>query len=276
MLFKALSAVVVVFLSLGNTMPVAAREPDPEPEPEITVKYPGCQSRASALFGPAPLTVDFSAKSPDDGAAYNWGFGDGLGATGKDVTHTFVAEGEYNVRAFVTDAKGFYNTCPMLKIIVTAADSDTTNSPAGLNEHPSDPDPARPATNTSNASVTGDNSGSYNPVISGNGNSITFAVPPAATPAPAVAATPAPSYCGDITISGAVSGNVTINCGDNNTVTLTAPQPAPASNANITPKPTFWQWLWHFITLPLDALMSALIEAQIVVHSFFWGPLVTQ
>ena len=72
------------------------------PAPSIT---------ASALAGPAPLTVRFTAQAPvvDPGpavASYSWDFGDGATATGPAVAHRFTKPGRYVVSLIVTDALG--------------------------------------------------------------------------------------------------------------------------------------------------------------------------
>ena len=66
---------------------------------------------ASALAGPAPLTVRFTAQAPvvDPGpavASYSWDFGDGATATGPAVAHRFTKPGRYVVSLIVTDALG--------------------------------------------------------------------------------------------------------------------------------------------------------------------------
>lgn len=182
----ALLVALALTLSLGQIIPAAAQPVKP-PEDNST-EYPGCQASASALFGPAPLTVDFSAKSPDEGVAYNWGFGDGLGATGKNVTHTFTAEGVYRVRAFVTGADGFYNTCPLL-IITVGADPNpaipTNTPPAPTPDTTATPSGATSGSVNVQGSIDGDNN--IAPVINGDGNQIdiTIEVAPTATVAPA-------------------------------------------------------------------------------------------
>ena len=66
---------------------------------------------ASALAGPAPLTVRFTAQAPvvDPGpavASYSWDFGDGATATGPAVAHRFTKPGRYVVSLIVTDTLG--------------------------------------------------------------------------------------------------------------------------------------------------------------------------
>ena len=55
------------------------------------------------------LGCTFVASASDDGAiaSYRWDFGDGTDpATGENVTHTYAAEGNYNVVLVVTDDLG--------------------------------------------------------------------------------------------------------------------------------------------------------------------------
>jgi PKD repeat protein len=66
---------------------------------------------ASALVGPAPLTVRFQADAPatDPSPAvvsYAWAFGDGATASGQAVAHRFVKPGRYTVSLTVADALG--------------------------------------------------------------------------------------------------------------------------------------------------------------------------
>jgi PKD repeat protein len=66
---------------------------------------------ASALTGPAPLTVRFTAQAPvvDPGpavASYSWDFGDGATGSGLAVAHRFTKPGRYVVGLTVTDALG--------------------------------------------------------------------------------------------------------------------------------------------------------------------------
>ncbi len=65
---------------------------------------------ASALSGPAPLTVtlDGSASSDAEGAiaAYEWDFGDGETAADAKVTHVFTRPGVYGITLRVADGQG--------------------------------------------------------------------------------------------------------------------------------------------------------------------------
>jgi len=61
--------------------------------------------------GYAPLTVSFDgsqSKSPKgDIVSYEWDFGDGASAQGKQILHTYTSPGEYTVTLKVTDIKGY-------------------------------------------------------------------------------------------------------------------------------------------------------------------------
>ncbi len=160
------------------------------PEPEDPYPYPGCQAGASALFGPAPLTVQFWATSPDEMVAFNWGFGDGMGETGQKVSHTFVAEGVYRVRAFVTSPRGFYNTCPMLIIEVGPSEEKNTlvTTPKIPVPQPTVTPPVVQAASCSEISSE-ENSGPVI-IICGDNNQIT--INPPAPSSPTVVEQPAP------------------------------------------------------------------------------------
>jgi len=59
-----------------------------------------------------PLAMSAIASSDADGDAltYAWSFGDGAGATGASVSHTYAAAGEFTVRVIVTDVRGLADT----------------------------------------------------------------------------------------------------------------------------------------------------------------------
>ncbi len=61
------------------------------------------------------LTVEVSgakSRAPDDGSitTYSWTFGDGATATGVTATHTYAANGSYEITLIVTDDKGASNS----------------------------------------------------------------------------------------------------------------------------------------------------------------------
>jgi PKD repeat protein len=59
-----------------------------------------------------PIAMSAAASSDGDGHAlsYAWTFGDGSSASGRDVTHTYMASGTYQVRLIVTDVLGLADT----------------------------------------------------------------------------------------------------------------------------------------------------------------------
>ena len=65
---------------------------------------------ASTDQGSAPLTVTFDATGSQDSdgqiTAYDWDFGDGISASGAQVTHTFTQDGTYVVILMVTNDEG--------------------------------------------------------------------------------------------------------------------------------------------------------------------------
>lgn len=79
---------------------------------QITVQNPTIPAPIAALVasqttGNAPLTVQFDASdSSGQIDSYNWDFGDGQLGTGRIVTHTFTAAGEYQVRLLVVGPGG--------------------------------------------------------------------------------------------------------------------------------------------------------------------------
>ncbi len=80
---------------------ITVEEPLPENE------EPTASINASPTSGTEPLEVDFSASesSDPDGeiVSYEWSFGDGNGATGEEVSHTFESSGDFQVTLSVTD-----------------------------------------------------------------------------------------------------------------------------------------------------------------------------
>lgn len=69
-------------------------------------RSPVARFTSSPSTGVAPLSVFFSAASSSDSdgkiARYEWDFGDGMGATGPTVVHTYEDPGGYTVRLTVT------------------------------------------------------------------------------------------------------------------------------------------------------------------------------
>jgi PKD repeat protein len=77
---------------------------------------PVADAEPAVRSGPAPLEVRFDGSpsyDPDPGgrvASWRWDFGDGTGATGQEVTHTFTASGRFFPTLTVTDDSGAETT----------------------------------------------------------------------------------------------------------------------------------------------------------------------
>ncbi len=69
---------------------------------------------------PLPVTFDASLSSDPGGSitAYNWNFGDGFTGTGRTISHTYTAEGEYTVALTVTDNEGKTGTISHVVVAV--------------------------------------------------------------------------------------------------------------------------------------------------------------
>ena len=124
----------------------------PEPIPgeysvSISAWYKGYTAQTSTTFSvidtTAPPRANFVIKPPiaspgyeitfdaspssaegynDTITSYTWDFGDNQTATGKKVTHTYSAEGNYTVTLNVTDTEGYWNTTSRTAIIVIIHD----------------------------------------------------------------------------------------------------------------------------------------------------------
>jgi uncharacterized repeat protein (TIGR03806 family) len=82
---------------------------------------PVAVASADILTGVAPLEVNFTGdQSTDDVgiASFNWSFGDSANAMEANPTHTFTAEGTYEVELIVTDEDGLQDT-DIVTIVVT-------------------------------------------------------------------------------------------------------------------------------------------------------------
>jgi glucose/arabinose dehydrogenase len=81
---------------------------------------PVVKATSTRRFGPLPLTVNFSAAGtfdPDgDPLTFQWQFGDGTSANGRQATHTYRAAQNFNARLIVTDSRGARVTSPILRI----------------------------------------------------------------------------------------------------------------------------------------------------------------
>ncbi|MBW6438800.1 PQQ-dependent sugar dehydrogenase [Actinoplanes hulinensis] len=73
-------------------------------------RAPTAVANANQTSGQAPLTVQFSSAGstdPEGGAlTYRWDFGDGGSSTAANPSHTFTANGAYDVKLTVTDPQG--------------------------------------------------------------------------------------------------------------------------------------------------------------------------
>jgi glucose/arabinose dehydrogenase len=82
-----------------------------DPTPEVS---------SSTHYGVLPLTVQFSAEGSFDPDAeplrFRWEFGDGSGASGKIVEHTYTRSSNFETRCVVTDARGARSISEPLRI----------------------------------------------------------------------------------------------------------------------------------------------------------------
>ena len=104
----------------------------------ITVSEPANQAptadiSATPTSGEAPLTVSFdgSGSSDADGSItnYSWSFGDGSGANGALVEHTYKSAGQFTAILTVTDDDGAMDTA---SVTITVNDASVLNAPVGL------------------------------------------------------------------------------------------------------------------------------------------------
>ncbi len=81
---------------------------------------PVVRTTSSRKFGPLPLTVNFSAAGtfdPDgDPLTFQWQFGDGTSANGRQTSHTYRTAQNFNARLIVMDSRGARVTSQILKI----------------------------------------------------------------------------------------------------------------------------------------------------------------
>ena len=85
---------------------------------------PQVSINASAITGPAPLTVNFTASASDpDGAvaSYNWTFGDGRTSSLPNPANTYQAAGAYTARVTVTDNQGATASAETTITVVSSA-----------------------------------------------------------------------------------------------------------------------------------------------------------
>jgi PKD repeat protein len=81
----------------------------------ITIKGPDCNFSAGfSLSQQSDRSVTFSGNSSSNSnGQYDWNFGDGMGGSGQNITHTFPSSGTYNVCVTFSQVQtGFpYDTC---------------------------------------------------------------------------------------------------------------------------------------------------------------------
>ena len=96
-------------------------------------QFPAAVASATPSTGVAPLVVAFTAagSSDLDGSivAYTWDFGDGAGATGATVTHTYMTGGSFTVTLTVTDERGGTGRSSMI-VRVTIGSRASLTAPA--------------------------------------------------------------------------------------------------------------------------------------------------
>ncbi len=80
----------------------------------VAAELPSASMRASATDGMAPAAIEFDGSASTDGDGkllrWEWYFGDGTTATGRQVSHTFVTGGDFDVMLLVRDNDGGVST----------------------------------------------------------------------------------------------------------------------------------------------------------------------
>lgn len=72
----------------------------------ITVSYPACGATIAVTGTGASRTFTATNPAATSGIAYSWNFGDATSATGSPVSHTYAANGTYNVTLTATAGSG--------------------------------------------------------------------------------------------------------------------------------------------------------------------------
>ncbi|EQD48836.1 surface layer protein, partial [mine drainage metagenome] len=120
-IFRAPGTYTVSLTATDGIGEVASNATNVTVAPALTARF-----AASAMSGTAPLSIAFSAVAAGGYRAQatrtQWTFGDGTGAVGADVQHTFDAPGLYAATADLEDA-GFGNASEAFLIDVTAPGS---------------------------------------------------------------------------------------------------------------------------------------------------------
>jgi OOP family OmpA-OmpF porin len=78
----------------------------------VPAQPPTARASAEPNSGQAPLTTMLRAVASPEGeiVSYEWDFGDGTKGTGKEVSHTYSAPGDYRAMVTVMDKKGLTTT----------------------------------------------------------------------------------------------------------------------------------------------------------------------
>ncbi len=98
-------------------------------------RTPVARIKADISTGEAPLAVAFDGADSTDPeqriVGYQWDFGDGIKATGRRITHTYVDEGRFTATLTVTDDQGLTGTATLvIQVTGTAAAKIDSNDAA--------------------------------------------------------------------------------------------------------------------------------------------------
>ncbi len=126
---NGLSSSATQQIEIIGAMPRPQPQPEPtqppaEPQPQLPETRPAplpAVPPTAVINGPdqvqAQTQVGFSGQASQQGSSqivsFDWGFGDGEGASGSDVGHTYGAQGTYQVTLTVSDANGLNNSTSM-------------------------------------------------------------------------------------------------------------------------------------------------------------------
>lgn len=93
------------FLQPGTPGPTPTMTPTPVIPPQ-TGRVPVSFFLANAMFGPAPLTVQFTDFSLYNPTSWDWAFGDGGTSSVRNPVHTYTTPGTYTVVLTAANAQG--------------------------------------------------------------------------------------------------------------------------------------------------------------------------
>jgi PKD repeat protein len=99
---------------------------------------PVADAEPAIRSGPAPLTArfdDFSYDPEGDALSRQWDFGDGTGASGATVSHTYTERGRYFPRLTVSDGASSSTLVEEIAVGVSAAPTVHTGGAAGTTAH---------------------------------------------------------------------------------------------------------------------------------------------